>query len=98
MIIRIVKLEFQEDKIKAFLQHFESVKWQVNQFPGCQGMKLLQDSKDPCIVLTYSQWEDEEALLIYRNSAFFQGLWSMIKPWFRVKAEAWSVNEYFSGF
>lgn len=98
MITRIVKLTFQEDKISDFLSFFDTIKHQVNTFPGCHGMKLLQDIHHPWIVMTYSRWESESALNLYRDSEIFGIVWPTIKPWFTQKAEAWSVEEYFSGF
>lgn len=96
MLIRIVKLEFQAERLDDFLSHFETVKFQVSNFPGCAGMKLLQDKSDPSIVFTYSVWKNEESLNNYRHSGLFHSIWPTIKPWFRKKAEAWSVNEYFN--
>ncbi len=98
MITRIVKLHFQEEKIADFLAFFETIKFQVASFPNCHGMKLLQDIKNPSIVFTYSQWESEADLNIYRDSELFGEVWPTIKPWFAHKAEAWSVEEYFDGF
>lgn len=98
MITRIVKLHFQEDKVESFLSFFETIKHQVNNFPGCIAMKLLQDIKDPSIIMTYSHWESEEDLNNYRDSETFGKIWPSIKPWFAQKPEAWSVNEYFNGF
>jgi quinol monooxygenase YgiN len=98
MITRIVKLEFQEEYLGTFLKHFEQVKWSVATFPGCHGMKLIQDVKNPCIIMTYSLWENEEALEDYRISSLFQSIWPTIKPWFSAKPEAWSLTEYFDGF
>jgi len=98
MITRIVKLHFQEDRIQDFLDFFETVKYKVSSFPNCHGMKLLQDVHQPHIVFTYSLWESEDDLNIYRDSELFGNVWPTIKPWFAMKAEAWSVNEYFNGF
>jgi quinol monooxygenase YgiN len=98
MITRIVKIHFQEDKIEDFLTFFEQVKWEVARQPKCGGMKLLQDKNHPNIVFTYSLWEDEEALNTYRDSELFGKIWPTIKPWFKEKAEAWTVTEYFDGF
>jgi len=98
MITRIVKLEFQKDRLQAFLDHFEEVKWSVASFPGCKGMKLMQDIKNPCVIMTYSHWENEETLENYRLSPLFQSIWPTIKPWFSAKPEAWSLSEYFDGF
>ena len=97
-MIRIVKLTFSEDKISDFLTFFDTIKHIVNNFPGCNGMKLLQDIHQPNIVMTYSLWNEELDLENYRTSPEFQNIWSTIKPWFSEKAEAWSVDAYFDGF
>jgi heme-degrading monooxygenase HmoA len=98
MLTRIVKITFQEDKLPAFFEHFETVKRKVASFPGCRGMKLLKDINNPSIVMTYSIWDSEESLNKYRDSELFGELWPKIKPWFATKAEAWSIEEYFDGF
>lgn len=98
MITRIVKLQFEEDKIEEFLAFFDTIKHLVNEFPGCYGMKLYQDIEQPTIVMTYSHWEAQENLDKYRESNEFGTIWPKIKPWFSVKPEAWSVQAYFNGF
>ncbi|MBI2257581.1 MAG: antibiotic biosynthesis monooxygenase [Flavobacteriia bacterium] len=98
MITRVVKINFKEDKINDFLQHFETIKWMVASQENCHGMKLYQDKNQENIVFTYSIWSDENALENYRKSIFFNDLWSTIKPWFKEKAEAWTLNEHFNGF
>ncbi|MCE3296985.1 MAG: Antibiotic biosynthesis monooxygenase [Crocinitomicaceae bacterium] len=99
MITRIVKLHFREDKIDEFLAFFEGIKWKVAKQEDCFGMKLMQDKNCPEIVFTYSLWKDEKALNSYRDSELFgQHVWPTIKPWFKEKAEAWTVSEYFDGF
>jgi heme-degrading monooxygenase HmoA len=98
MLIRIVKLTFQEEKIHEFLTFFDGIKEQVNNFPGCQGMKLLQGMDDSRIVMTYSHWNGPEDLENYRTSETFGKIWPTIKPWFAEKPEAWSVETYFDGF
>ncbi len=97
-MIRIVKLTFTEDKTTDFLAFFDTIKHIVNNFPGCEGMKLLQDIHNPNIIMTYSHWKEEQDLENYRVSPEFQTIWSTIKPWFSQKAEAWSVDAYFDGF
>ncbi|MDG1148435.1 MAG: antibiotic biosynthesis monooxygenase [Crocinitomicaceae bacterium] len=98
MITRIVKLEFNVDKVDDFLRFFDTVKHVVNEFPGCHGMKLYQDTNKPWIIITYSHWESQEHLNDYRNSEEFGSIWPKIKPWFSNKPEAWSVSAYFNGF
>ncbi|MCO5260163.1 MAG: antibiotic biosynthesis monooxygenase [Crocinitomicaceae bacterium] len=91
-------MTFEENKINDFLTFFDSIKHIVNNFPGCNGMQLLQDKQHPFIVFTYSNWQDESNLETYRNSDDFKRIWSTIKPWFAQKAEAWSVDVHFNGF
>ena len=98
MITRIVKLHFTEERIEDFLGFFETIKHDVNNFPGCKGMKLLRDINDPSVVMTYSLWENAEALEKYRTSETFGNIWPKIKPWFAEKPQAWSVDEHFNGF
>lgn len=98
MLVRVVKMKFEAQYLSAFLAHFESIKWQVAQFEGCNGMQLLQDQNDPCLIFTYSIWQSEQDLNNYRHSELFASIWPKIKPWFAQKAEAWSLNQNFNGF
>lgn len=98
MITRIVKLEFKIDKVDDFLSFFDTIKYNVNSFPGCKGMKLYQDIQSPTTLMTYSHWESQSDLDLYRNSETFGSVWPKIKPWFAEKPEAWSVEAYFDGF
>lgn len=97
-MIRIVKLTFKEEKIQDFLVFFDTIKTRVATFEGCNGMRLIQDQKNPQIVFTYSDWINSAALENYRVSETFQTTWKTIKPWFKEKAEAWSTEIYFDGF
>lgn len=98
MLVRIVKLHFQEDNVGDFLAFFETVKDKVNHFPGCKGMQLLRDVSDGNTFITYSHWESEEALNAYRYSDTFKLVWPTIKKWFEFSAEAWSLEVEFDGF
>ena len=97
-MIRIVKLTLKQENVNDFLAHFETVKEKINDFPGCIGMKLLQEKTGGNILFTYSQWESENDLENYRNSELFKSIWPTVKQWFESKAEAWSTDEYFDGF
>lgn len=96
MLVRIVKLTFQEDKIEAFLTNFEEIKNQIRGFEGNHLLELYQDKSNPCIFFTYSYWENENALDNYRKSAFFSEVWNYTKTLFADKPEAWSVNKLHS--
>lgn len=92
MFIRIVKLGFRDDFIETFLERFETDKYHIRQFPGCQHLELYRDKNDPSQFFTYSFWEAEEHLEAYRNSALFKDIWSRTKIGFNRRPEAWSVN------
>lgn len=95
MVTRIVKLTFREEKTEDFLAFFDTINTQVSRFPGCLGMRLMQDIHRPGIVFTYSNWTDENALNAYRDSETFGKVWPSIKPWFADKPEAWTTSIYF---
>lgn len=92
MIVRIVKMTFQQDKIAQFQQLFTEKKELIRHFTGCAHLELWQDAHESNIFFTYSKWEDEHALNHYRFSPLFKEVWSNTKPLFLEKAEAWSVN------
>lgn len=92
MLIRIVKLTFSEGNIAEFQKRFEATKESIQAFEGCNSLELLQDITKPNIFFTYSQWESEAHLNAYRNSDFFNSVWSQTKVLFSAKPEAWSVQ------
>ncbi|MEL6304819.1 MAG: antibiotic biosynthesis monooxygenase family protein [Bacteroidota bacterium] len=94
MLIRIVKLTFQEDKIPDFLELFENSRKGIVVFEGCQFVELYQDKTHSNIFFTYSHWDSEMYLEAYRNSSFFKTVWADTKVLFSEKAEAWSVNKH----
>lgn len=91
MIIRIVKLTFQQGGAEKFLQIFGERKEKIRHFEGCSHLEVWREEKNPEVIFTYSHWETEEALDKYRYSNFFRDTWSQTKPLFQEKAEAWSV-------
>jgi quinol monooxygenase YgiN len=96
MLVRIVKLNIQKDKIEAFLKSFDNIKNQIRSFEGNQFLELYQDQQNENVFFTYSYWENEESLNNYRNSAFFNEVWTYTKTLFADKPEAWSVNKLVS--
>ena len=92
MLIRIVKMNFQEEEIHNFEALFEKKKQYIRNFEGCQFLELYQDRENKSIFFTYSYWESDEALQKYRHSELFKSVWAKTKPLFIEKAEAWSVD------
>ena len=87
-IHRWVEMQFQPDKIDAFLSVFESAKAKIRARKVCLSLQLIQDPLQPHILCTSSIWESEDALNAYRDSELFQVTWSLTKPLFQAKAEA----------
>jgi len=92
MIIRIVKMTFEPDKVSDFLKIFDDSKQYIRNMEGCTGLELLKDIKSPTLFFTYSHWQSENDLNNYRNSELFKSVWSKTKLLFASKAEAWSVE------
>jgi quinol monooxygenase YgiN len=94
--VRIVKMEFQEDKIEMFLSNFNQVKDKIRAFDGCLKLELYRDKKNKNIFFTYSYWKNEQYLENYRNSDLFKTVWAKTKPLFNAKPLAWSVDKVYS--
>jgi len=92
MIIRIVKMTFEANKVAEFLKIFEGSKKLIRNMEGCKHLELLNDVKNQTVFFTYSHWENENDLNIYRNSELFKSVWSKTKILFAEKPEAWSVT------
>ncbi|MBL7962423.1 MAG: antibiotic biosynthesis monooxygenase [Flavobacteriales bacterium] len=93
MITRIVKMTFRPDAVPRFLELFEGWRHRIIAFPGCHHLELLQDVRDPRILMTYSVWNNAAALEAYRNSEVFASVWPVVKVLFDAPAEAWSLQE-----
>ena len=94
MIVRIVKLTFKHEEISNFLDIFEQQKKFIAGFKGCSHISLLRDKTHSNLFFTYSHWKDEKALELYRESDFFQKIWSKVKLKFADKPQAWSLEKY----
>jgi quinol monooxygenase YgiN len=85
-------MHFRENSVNDFLQLFEERKSKIRHFEGCHHLELWQDENDPCIFFTYSHWESEHHLNLYRFSALFKDTWATTKTFFAAKPQAWSVQ------
>ena len=92
MIIRIVKLIIDREKVDEFQLFFEKAKPSIGNFIGCNHVELLKETKRGNVYFTYSHWKNEDMLQNYRNSIFF---WYMekYKTYLSGKSEAWSLNK-----
>lgn len=92
MLIRIVKMTFEENAVSEFLKMFEEVKTAIRAMPGCQYLELLSVDGKPNVLCTISHWDNSESLENYRDSPLFADTWSKTKQWFCDKPEAWSLK------
>ncbi len=91
MIARQVKLTFQSERVPEFLELFGSVENNIKKIPGCLKLDLYQDINNHHIFFTFSIWNSEADLELYRNSPLFQSIWNKTKVFFSAKAEAISL-------
>lgn len=94
MLIRTVRMTFQEDKVEEFLETFNQHKEKIRHFKGCNHLELLKDYNEPNIFSTYSIWDDDEALNNYRYSDLFKEVWAATKVLFKEKPIAFSSSKY----
>jgi len=92
MIVRIVKLTFQEGKADSFIEIFQKTKKHIRDMRGCIFLELLQEKGDPNSFMTYSVWSSDEDLERYRNSDLFVETWGKIKGMFAKPAEARTMD------
>lgn len=92
MITRIVRMEFQPDKVETFLSHFNLYKQQIRNFPGVHRLELHRDAGADNVFYTISEWDGEAALEAYRHSDLFRGVWAQTKVLFAAKPQAWSLR------
>jgi len=91
MITRIVRMEFQTDKVEEFLNMFAEIKSQIRHFPGVHHLELHRDLNQENVYYTYSHWTDEAALNAYRHSELFGSVWPRTKAMFAAPPQAFSL-------
>ena len=96
MLIRIVKMEFQQSKVNTFLKLFDSTRDKIANFDGCLGLELLNAVNADNIYFTYSTWKTEQHLENYRNSELFKHTWAKTKELFCNKPVAWSLKPIYN--
>lgn len=92
MLIRYVRMTFQEDKVADFLKIFDESKEKIRAMEGCQYLELMQDLNQPAVFMTHSHWLSEDDLNNYRDSTLFKSTWAKTKVLFADKPMAFSVE------
>lgn len=94
MLIRIVKMTFEIDKVDDFLSVFEESKLKIRAMNGCSHLELMQDYNLRNSFSTYSYWDSEDDLNNYRNSTVFKDVWARTKVLFSDKPIAFSLKQH----
>ena len=92
MLIRIVRMTFEENKVEDFLHLFEENRTHIRNFPGCKHLELWKDYQFNHIYTTYSIWEKESDLDNYRSSDLFKKVWGETKSYFKEPPKAFSSS------
>lgn len=92
IIRRIVRLEFDPERVAEFVHFFSENKAVIASFPGCLSLELFQDDTFEHVYYTFSTWENAEALESYRQSETYTKLWSFAKARFAGKPLAYSLK------
>lgn len=87
-------MEFRPEEVTAFESLFDERKDLIRGFAGCSHLELWRQTGSDAVFFTYSHWESEHALDMYRFSEFFKDTWSRTKALFAAPPQAWSVNRH----
>ncbi len=93
MIIRIVRMKVAPENVSTFQKYFKESFSKIRNFPGCCDLSLHADINQEGVVITFSKWESEAHLNVYRDSEVFKSTWEKVKPLFVAKPEAFSMEE-----
>ena len=94
MIIRIVRMHFEDEGVEAFLEIFQIHKNAIRKAKGCTHLELLKDVNHPNVYTTLSHWKKAGDLEAYRNSELFKEVWGKVKPLFTTHAKAFSLEKF----
>lgn len=85
-------MEFRHEEIAAFESLFAERKEQIRAFDGCSHLELWRETDRENVFFTYSHWDSEYALDMYRFSEFFKDTWTQTKALFSAAPQAWSMD------
>ena len=74
MLLRIVRMEFQEEKVLDFQKLLKNIKGKLSDFKGCQSIHLYRDQDQFNVFYTHSHWLSVDHLNKYKASFFLKRL------------------------
>lgn len=90
MLIRIVRLTLHPNAVHSFHRVFAVTAPKIRQTQGCRKLELWVDAEFSNVITTYSEWDSESHLNVYRESILFRDAWASVKPMFAAPALAHS--------
>lgn len=97
MIVRLVALKIQLDKVEEFKQFFGTIYDGIRAAQGCLSLRVVADLEGLGEFFTVSEWESAAALEAYKNTAFFRETWPRVKTFLRDKPWAQSFQVLLDG-
>ncbi len=93
MIIRTVRMTFEQEKLGEFIEIFKAAQHKIESFPGCKGVDLCRDMSQQNVMMTISIWDSVDSLENYRTSGLFTTTWTRTKELFSDRPEAWTLQK-----
>ena len=93
MLLRIVRMEFQEEKVLEFHKLFKNIKGKISDVKGCESIHLYRDQDQFNVFYTHSHWLSVDHLNKYKATLFLKATWTEVKVLFADKPRAYSLIE-----
>jgi quinol monooxygenase YgiN len=97
MIVRIVRMEFQPNRVHDFLTVFRAAESKIRNFSGCRQMEIYRDHDRENVFYTISHWDSLQHLNDYRNSEVFHRTWEPVKELFAAAPIVYSLQKSTTG-
>jgi quinol monooxygenase YgiN len=92
MLVRIVRMQFDAEKVEDFKKMFNETYSRIRNFKGCRFLELYTDEDEPNVFYTMSKWDDVNKLEEYRHSELFRETWAITKTYFSGVPVAYSLT------
>ena len=79
MLLRIVHMEFQEEKVLEIQKLFKNIKGKISDFKGCEQIHLYRDKDQFNVLYRHSHLLSVDHLNKYKASLFFKTTWAEVK-------------------
>ena len=91
MLLRVVRMEFKQERLKDFHAVFEQAKPKILAMKGCNHVEICEDPSNFDVRYTFSKWDSVKDLEAYRESKLFKSTWTKTKTLFSGKPSAYSL-------